>query len=264
MTKINRLFIRQDIKTTGWTGAGRINFLTPKNETIRPDYLGVISMGGKPVVAFFDMDHTIIGIDCSVSWKYFLVDRGLAPEGDRAKADYYWELYCRGKTPVDEFVEFQYREFSGNTVEEMRSLTRCHFEERIRPYIYPGAQEKIREFSWAGIPTALVTGTNRYIAEPIAEAMGITTLLPTEPEIVGGKFTGGYIPPFLLKKEKITKAESHSRKLGVLLDQVSFFGDSVNDLELLNRVGYPVVVNPGEKVLAMAKENSWPIERWAV
>ena len=63
------------------------------------------------------MDHTIIGIDCSVSWKYFLVDRGLAPKGDKAKADYYWNLYCRGKTPVDEFIEFQYREFSGNTVD---------------------------------------------------------------------------------------------------------------------------------------------------
>lgn len=230
----------------------------------RPDYLRVISMGRKPVLAFFDMDHTIIGIDSSVSWKYFLVDRGLAPEDDRAKADYYWNLYCRGRTPVDEFVKFQYREFSGNTIDEMRSLARCHFEERIRPYIYRGAHEKIREFSRQGIPTALVTGTNRYIAEPIVEAIGITTLLPTEPEIVDGKFTGGYIPPFLLKEGKITKAESYSRELGVLLNQVSFFGDSVNDLEMLSRVGYPVVVNPGEKVLAVAEENSWPIERWTV
>ena len=221
-------------------------------------------MGGKPGVAFFDMDHTIIGIDCSVSWKYFLVDRGLAPEGDRAKADYYWKLYCLGNTPVDEFIEFQYREFSGKTVDEMRSLACCHFEECIRPYIYHGAQEKIREFSRKGIPTALVTGTNRYIAEPIAEAMEITTLLPTEPEIVDGKFTGGYIPPFLLKEGKITKAEFHSRELGVLLDQASFFGDSVNDIELLAKVGHPVVVNPGEKLLAVAEENSWPVERWAV
>lgn len=36
---------------------------------IRPDYLEVMCMGGKPGIAFFDMDHTIIGIDCSVSWK---------------------------------------------------------------------------------------------------------------------------------------------------------------------------------------------------
>ncbi len=122
-------------------------------------------MEGKPVVAFFDMDHTIIGIDCSVSWKYFLADHGLAPEDDKAKADYYWNLYCQGRTPVDEFVEFQYREFSGKTVDEMRSLTHFHFEERIRPHIYRGAKEKIREFSRDGIPTALVTGTNRYIAE---------------------------------------------------------------------------------------------------
>jgi HAD superfamily hydrolase (TIGR01490 family) len=221
-------------------------------------------MGGKPVVAFFDMDHTIIGIDSSVSWKYFLADHGLAPEDDKTKADYYWNLYCQGRTPVDEFIEFQYREFSGKTVDEMRSLARCHFEERIGPHIYRGAEDKIKEFSKDGIPTALVTGTNRYIAEPIAEAMGITSLLPTEPEIVDGKFTGWYIPPFLLKEEKIRIAERYCRELGVLLDKASFFGDSVNDLEMLRRVGYPVVVNPGEKVLAVAEENSWPVERWAV
>lgn len=231
---------------------------------VRLDYLGMMGMGEKPGIAFFDMDHTIIGIDCSVSWKYFLVDRGLAPKSDKAKADYYWNLYCRGKTPVDEFVKFQYREFLGNTIDEMRSLARCHFEERIRPYIFRGAHEKIREFSRQGIPTALVTGTNRYIAEPIVETMGITTLLPTEPEMANGKFTGGYVPPFLLKEGKIKMAEAHSREIGILLDQAFFFGDSVNDLEMLYRVGYPVVVNPGEAVLAVAKKNSWPIERWTV
>jgi HAD superfamily hydrolase (TIGR01490 family) len=221
-------------------------------------------MGEKPAVAFFDMDHTIIGIDSSVSWKYFLVDHGMAPKDDRAKADYYWNLYCLGRYPVDEFVEFQYREFSGKTVDEMRILARSHFEERIRPHIYRGAQEKIREFSKEGIPTVLVTGTNRYIAEPIAEAMEITSLLPTEPELVDGKFTGGYFPPFLFKEGKITKAECYCRELGVLLAEASFFGDSVNDLEMLARVGHPVVVNPGEKLLAVAEENSWPVERWAV
>ena len=223
-----------------------------------------MNMGGKPAVAFFDMDHTIIGIDCSVSWKYFLADHGLAPKDDRVKADYYWDLYCQGRTPVDEFVKFQYKEFSGKTVDEMRHLTHIHFEECIRPHIYRGAKEKIREFSRDGIPTALVTGTNRYIAEPIVDALGITSLLSTEPEIVDGKFTGWYIPPFLLKEGKITIAERYSRELGVPLHRTSFFGDSVNDLEMLRRVGYPVVVNPGDKVLAVAEENSWPVERWTV
>jgi HAD superfamily hydrolase (TIGR01490 family) len=225
---------------------------------------GLMNLGGKPVVAFFDMDHTIIGIDCSVSWKYFLADHGLAPEDDKAKADHYWQLYCQGSTPIDEFVKFQYREFSGKTVDEMRSLARCHFEERIRSYIYRGAQEKIREFSRDGIPTVLVTGTNQYIAEPIVEAMEITALLATEPEIVEGKFTGWYIPPFLLKEAKITMAERYCRELGVHLDKASFFGDSVNDLDMLKKVGYPSVVNPGEKVLVVAEKSSWPVKRWVV
>ena len=221
-----------------------------------------MNMGGKPFVAFFDLDHTIIGIDCSVSWKYFLVDHGLAPENDKAKADHYLNLYRQGRMPIDEFVEFQYKEFRGKTVDEMQSLACSHFNERIRPYIYKGAQKKIRDFSKDRIPTVIVTGTNRYIAEPIAEAMKINALIATEPEIVEGKFTGWYIPPFLLKEGKITMAERYCRELGIHLNKASFFGDSVNDLDLLNKVGYPSVVNPCEKVLSIAKKKSWPIKRW--
>ena len=38
-------------------------------------------------VAFFDMDHTVLDMDCDVSWKYFLADKGLAPPADRTEAD---------------------------------------------------------------------------------------------------------------------------------------------------------------------------------
>ncbi|MBW2613292.1 MAG: HAD-IB family hydrolase [Deltaproteobacteria bacterium] len=221
-------------------------------------------MKKKPAVVFFDLDHTIIGIDSTVSWKYFLVDNGMAPKEDLARADYYWDLYCLGKYPVDELVEFQYREFSGKTIDEIRILASRHFEERIRPHIYSDAQKRINAFSKAGIPTVLVTGTDRYIAEPIAEAMQVSALLATELVLVDGKFTGEYSPPFLLKEGKIKRAEEYCRKLGVLLAETSFFADSVNDIELLAKVGHPVVVNTGEKLLAVAEENSWPVERWVV
>lgn len=215
-----------------------------------------------PEVAFFDMDHTILGVDCSVSWKKFLVDRVLAPAEDRDKADYYWGLYCQGRTPVEDFVRFQYREFIGRTIEEMRALTQEHFEERIRPFIYPQAQALIDDFAAHGVPTALVTGTNRYIAEPIVEAMRITTLLPTEPEVVKGKFTGWYIKPFLLKQGKLQKARDYCATLRTTMDKAAFFADSINDLGMLESVGYPVAVNPHENLRAKAQARKWRIERW--
>jgi HAD superfamily hydrolase (TIGR01490 family) len=215
-------------------------------------------------VVFFDMDHTILAIDCDVSWKKFLIDKGMAPAEDSAKAEYYWDLYCQGKSPVEEFVEFQLREFAGRTPEEMCVLTQRHFDERIRQFIYPEAHRVIEEFSAKGVPTVLVTGTNRFLSQPLVDAVGITTLLATEPEIVNGRFTGGIVEPFLLKQGKLLKAREYCQSLQTDLKHAAFFADSINDLEMLASVGTPVVVNPADMLIEEAKARHWRIESWSL
>ncbi len=215
-------------------------------------------------VVFFDMDHTILAIDCDVSWKKFLIDKGMAPAKDSAKAEYYWDLYCQGKSPVEEFVEFQLREFAGRTPEEMCVLTQRHFDERIRQFIYPEAHRVIEEFSAKGVPTVLVTGTNRFLSQPLVDAVGITTLLATEPEIVNGRFTGGIVEPFLLKEGKLLKAREYCQSLQTDLKHAAFFADSINDLEMLASVGTPVVVNPADMLIEEAKARHWRIESWSL
>lgn len=93
----------------------------------------------EPDVAFFDMDHTILDIDASVNWKKYLAETGLAPPEDSARADYFLQLYHQGRTPIEEFVKFQYRDFIGRTIEEMRDMIRTYFEERVRSFIFPEA-----------------------------------------------------------------------------------------------------------------------------
>lgn len=217
----------------------------------------------QPDVAFFDMDHTVLSIDADVSWKNFLVDNGLAPEEDRTKVNYYWHLYIQGRSPVEEFVQFQLREFIGHTLEEMRMLAQCHFEEQLQPNIYPDAQRVILEYQKHTTPTLLLTGTNRIIAEPIAEALRITALLATEPEIIDGRFTGGISGPFLAKKEKLKKAKEYCESIKSSLPRAAFFADSINDVELLESVGFPVAVNPAENLLSVAKARRWKIESWS-
>ena len=215
-------------------------------------------------VAFFDMDHTILAIDCDVSWKKFLIDKGMAPAEDSAKAGYYWDLYYQGRSPIEEFVEFQLREFAGRTPGEMCVLAQRHFDERIREFIYPEAHRVIEEFSAKSVPTVLVTGTNRFLSQPLVDAVGITALLATEPEIVNGRFTGGIVEPFLLKEGKLLKAREYCQSLQTDLKRAAFFADSINDLEMLASVGTPVVVNPADMLIEEAKARHWRIERWSL
>ncbi len=78
-------------------------------------------MKKKLEIVFIDMDGTVLEHDCDVLWKYFLVEKGLAPDSSLEMANYYLELYDKGKTPVKGYIEFQLKEFVGNTPEKMRS-----------------------------------------------------------------------------------------------------------------------------------------------
>jgi HAD superfamily hydrolase (TIGR01490 family) len=213
-------------------------------------------------MAFFDMDHTVLDTDCDLSWKYFLVDKGLAPSFHRAEADRFLELYHQGRTPVNEFVKFQLSEFVNHSTEEIRMLADQHFQERVLEYIYPQAQQEINSFNQQGISTIMLTGTNRIIAEPIAKSLGISILLATEPEIKNGLFTGNIAGLFLMREGKLKAASDLCLSKHINLDNVTFYADSITDVTLLEKVGYPVVINPRENLRAIAEANQWRIEYW--
>ncbi len=215
-----------------------------------------------PSIVFFDMDHTLLDMDCDYSWKVFLADEGLAPGGDRERAAHFLELYHQGVCPVDEFLEFQLREFVDQTEEAMRQIAARHFEQRVRDNIFSQAFCIIEEFKQQGIPTALLTGTNHIIAEPVADALGIQHLLATELQVVDGRFTGKIAGPYLSKQGKVERAETFCRNNSGSIDTAAFYADSINDLQMLERSAQPVTVNPGPKLRSIAESRGWRIENW--
>ena len=213
-------------------------------------------------LAIFDMDHTVLGIDCDHSWKYFLADEGFAPLAHRDEADRFLDLYHKGRTPINEFIEFQLSEFAGRSITEIRTIADKHFEQRVRKLIYLQARNVIDKFNHDEIDTILLTGTNRIIANPIAKSLDVSRLIATEPEIEDGYFTGRIDGPFLMKEVKFKSAKDLCSERNIDLDRVTYFADSITDVPLLEKVGYPVVINPGKDMLSIAKANQWQIKYW--
>ncbi len=213
-------------------------------------------------LVFFDMDHTLLDMDCDLSWKEFLVDEGLAPPADKEEARRYLELYHQGISPVEEFLQFQLREFIGRTLMEMERLAQRHFEERVSGHVFPQAIDTIAGFTQREIPTALLTGTNNIISTPIAEKLGIRDILATELAVVDGRFTGGIEGPYLSKEGKVEKALDFCRKMNTEPVRCAFFADSINDLPMLERAGRPVTVNPKPNLLEIAQSRNWEIQYW--
>ena len=213
-------------------------------------------------LAIFDMDHTVLGIDCDHSWKYFLADEGFAPLAHRDEADRFLDLYHKGRTPINEFIEFQLSEFAGRSIAEIRTIADKHFEQRVRKLIYLQARNVIDKFNHDEIDTILLTGTNRIIANPIAKSLDVSRLIATEPEIEDGYFTGRIDGPFLMKEVKFKSAKDLCSERNIDLDRVTYFADSITEVPLLEKVGYPVVINPRKDMLSIAKANQWQIKYW--
>jgi HAD superfamily hydrolase (TIGR01490 family) len=208
------------------------------------------------------MDHTVLGIDSDHSWKYFLADEGFAPLAHRDEADRFLDLYHKGRTPINEFIEFQLSEFAGRSIAEIRTIADKHFEQRVRKLIYLQARNVIDKFNHDEIDTILLTGTNRIIANPIAKSLDVSRLIATEPEIEDGYFTGRIDGPFLMKEVKFKSAKDLCSERNIDLDRVTYFADSITDVPLLEKVGYPVVINPRKDMLSIAKANQWQIKYW--
>ena len=211
------------------------------------------------IIHFWDMDHTIINNDCDVSWKEFMISKGLCGQEARDKADYFYEQYKNQCLDIDEFLRFQLNEFAGNTVEEMRALCLQHCHEMVQDKVYDQARTMISSQIKKGETVCLLTATNRLIAEPVAELLGIENILATELEVRDGKFTGSHEGIYCCAEGKIDHIKGFLAKNGGDIADSAYYGDSSNDIVILENVGHSFAVNPGEKLRTAAKENGWAI-----
>jgi HAD superfamily hydrolase (TIGR01490 family) len=214
-------------------------------------------------LCLFDLDHTLLAGDSDYEWGQFLVDRGvLAREEYEAQNAAFFEQYKDGTLDIHEYLGFALRPLAAHTAAD---LARWHAEfmrARILPMITPRARALVRGHLDAGELCAVVTATNSFITAPIAAEFGIPHLIATEPELVGGRFTGRVAGTPCFREGKIRRVDQWLAGLGRRLEDYaasSFYSDSHNDLPLLERVRRPVAVDPDEQLAAVAARRGWPV-----
>jgi len=216
----------------------------------------------QPEAVFFDMDFTVLAVDCELAWKNLLADHGMCAEEDRVLAQHYIELHDIGKTPRDEYLQFMLRDFTDRTTVELAPLADRNFEKNIRHKIYLDALRTIAAYRNLGIPTILLSGSMRPILEPIAGHLGIDEVICTELEVQAGRFTGRVDGLYRIQEHKVSGAIDWCRRRGTVPECVAFYGDSMSDIPMFEIVGQPHVVNPNEPLAAQAAEQGWQVLRW--
>ena len=110
----------------------------------------------------------------------------------------------------------------------------------------------------AGDTIVIITSTNQFITEPIAELYGVDKLLATLPEMVAGKYTGELAIP-CFSSHKIERLNDWCQTAQQSLENSVAYSDSRNDIPLLSVATTAYAVDPDDILRAHAKQQQWPI-----
>ena len=94
-------------------------------------------------------------------------------------SDRFFAQYKNGTLNLNEFLEYQLKPLKVIEKNSLLSLREEFVHEKIKPIICQEAKELVYSHLKAGHLCALVTATNEFITEPIAEIFGFHKLIAT-------------------------------------------------------------------------------------
>ncbi len=223
------------------------------NNHKRQGYLSV-----KAPVALFDLDGTLIEGDSETMWSRFLLKKGAVGEGFLTRILDYYQDYENGHLDIYEYEAFLLFPL---TIHPPKVLLewRAEYLLQVRQALRTMLIRKINLHRRLGFTLLLITASNSFIAEPIAEMLRIPHLICTQVKVENGRLTTQLegIPAF--REGKVQRLEEWCSRYGLTLQGSWGYSDSHNDLPLLHRVENPVAVFPDQVLLAYARERRWEV-----
>jgi HAD superfamily hydrolase (TIGR01490 family) len=222
------------------------------------------------IAAFFDLDGTVI-VPPSLEFRFaaYLMQRGeLRPEaaftwlGVFLRAGMKAQL-GRGGEPA-----------RLKAIDENKTYLRGVREETAREWAqekltaiewYPGALERVEWHREQGHPIFLVSGTLAPLARAVAVRLGRGVeigIAATELENLAGQWTGRVAGAAMCGPEKARAIRELAARHDLDLARSYAYGDSVADRWMLGCVGNATVVNPGARLMWIARRRGWRIARW--
>jgi len=215
-------------------------------------------------LALFDLDHTLLPLDSDYQWADYLARSGKVgdPAVAIARNNELMDRYNAGQLTAEEGAAFMLSLLANQAPHHLAYWHEEYMQQVIRPAMTPQALDLVEGHLVAGDLCALVTATNSFVTAPIARAFGIPHLIATDPEFIGGRYTGKIqgVPSF--KEGKVIRVNSWLNSIGKRINDFSesyFYSDSINDVPLLEAVTHPIVTNPSASLLTLAQQRNWPV-----
>lgn len=211
------------------------------------------------IAALFDVDKTILARNSGRLYLQELYERGEVDAWTVARNLASYLSYKLNRLDIDRWAERALVQLAGRSEREFMAQSAQFFEARVRPRVYPEAERRVQWHLERGHLVALVTGSTRFVVEPLAAHLGVEHVLCTELEVEDGRLTGRIAPPLCFGVGKVARVRELIDSEGIDLVRSWCYTDSLSDLPLLELVGYPVAVNPDPGLYREARRRRWPI-----
>ncbi len=215
----------------------------------------------KKKLAIFDFDGTLFRGNISLAFLKYAVQKRLINQEFEEKVDKIVAQYAQKEISYEEcasqiinlIAEFPQEVTSSNITKLGEELIRSQ-----KDFWYNYSFDLIKIFLKNNFEVVLISGSSLELLKSVKNIFGNIRLFGTEFEVVNDHFTGKVILNLALNrsKEKILK---EILKENIDLKNSFGFGNAEPDLSFLQKVGYPVALNPNDVLEKIARQNNWPI-----
>lgn len=218
--------------------------------------------GEKVAAAFYDMDGTLVSTNLVHSYLFLAKNE---PTLSRSVLK-----SVRGVLKLPAFLvadqisralfnELLYAGYAGAFQDRLLELAEEHFEEVLKPNIFPGVYELVASGKKKGLRQVVVSGSLDVLVAPLARHLGMDDYICNRLEMKDGVATGKLVKPIVAGAVKARLLQEYARAFEVDLLESYGFSDSYSDYAMLAMVGRPAAVNPDRKLRRAATELEWPV-----
>ena len=217
---------------------------------------------GREIVAFFDLDRTLIAGYSILAMARETVSHaarhGELRQSARVLRDILRHKVDGSGSNYHRLVRRMSKALTGVAESTLSDLGELAYRNSIAKSLYREAIALIETHRAAGHRLVIVSAATRYQIEPVARVLGISEICCTRLEVIHGRFSGQTLAPLCFGEGKALSARRVTRRYKTTLRHSWFYSDSSADLPLLRQVGHPVAVNPSDRLSAHARSNDWP------
>ncbi len=213
-------------------------------------------------IAFFDIDKTILKINSGEALVRHAYQKGLMSTIGVLKAIYTALQYKAGMKDTHKIINKMGSWLKGLSEEKFNSVSKEIFHKDILPNIRPNIIKEINRLKREGIEVVILSSAVESVCKPIGEHLNMDGVICTALEVDKGILTGRPVGRYCFRDEKLVRLEEYCRNRNYSLNQVAYYGDSIDDLPALEKVGFPVCISPDKKLTKIAQQKGWLIYNW--